>query len=36
MGIIGDESKFDVGYAPFLFQSSSQVIPPILKDGIIA
>jgi hypothetical protein len=36
MGIIGDESKFDVGYAQFLFQSSSQVTPPLLKEGIIA
>jgi hypothetical protein len=34
MGIIGDESSVDVMYAPFLFQSFPQVIPPLLKEGI--
>jgi hypothetical protein len=35
IGIIGDESNLDVMYALFLFQSSSQVIPPLLNDDII-
>jgi hypothetical protein len=35
MGIIGDESNIDVGCAPFLFQSFLQVVPPLLKEGII-
>jgi hypothetical protein len=36
MGIIGDESNSDVVWAPFLFQSFRQVIPPLLKEDIIA
>jgi hypothetical protein len=36
MGIIGDESNVDVVCAPFLFQSFRQVIPPLLKEDIIA
>jgi hypothetical protein len=32
MGIIGDESKYDVGYSPFLFQSFPQVTPPPLPN----
>jgi hypothetical protein len=35
-GIIGDESNVDAVYAPFLFQSSSQVVPPLLKECILA
>jgi hypothetical protein len=36
MGIIGDESNVDPAYAPFLFQSSRQVFPPLLYEDIIA
>jgi hypothetical protein len=37
IGIIGDESHIEVAILPFLFQSSSQVIPPLLlNENIIA
>jgi hypothetical protein len=35
IGIIGDESNIDAAFAPFLFQSSSQVFTPLLNDNII-
>jgi hypothetical protein len=36
MVIIGDESNVDAVCAPFLSQSFLQVVPPLLKEGIIA
>jgi hypothetical protein len=36
MGIIGDESNSDLACIPFLFQSFRQVVPPLLKEDIIA
>jgi hypothetical protein len=36
IGIIDDESNIDVAFAPFLFQSSSQVVPPLLNEDVIA
>jgi hypothetical protein len=35
MGIIGDESNIDAAFAPFLFQSPSQVTPPFLNETIV-
>jgi hypothetical protein len=34
--IIGYESDVDVAFAPFIFQSFRQVIPPLLYEDIIA
>jgi hypothetical protein len=34
MGIIGDESSEDEGCAPFLFQSSFQIIAPLLNEDL--
>jgi hypothetical protein len=34
IGIIGDESNVDAVFAPYLFQSSSQAIPPLLYENI--
>jgi hypothetical protein len=36
MGIIEDESNDGEVYAPFIFQSFRQVIPPLLNEVIIA
>jgi hypothetical protein len=36
MGIIGDESNEDALCIIFLFQSFLQIIPPFLKEGVIA
>jgi hypothetical protein len=36
IGIFGDESNIDAVYAPFIFQSFRQVIPPLLNEIIIA
>jgi hypothetical protein len=36
MGIIGDESNVERAFAPFIFQSFLQVIPPLVYEDIIA